>query len=78
MDGIFASNYVVQEDHGLVLDAAASERFKSLVRLVSSICRPRQSVADTSHAGPVIHIYCYGHVYHAAARGGRLPVNAMQ
>jgi len=33
VDGIAATNFVVQEDHGLVMDAAASERFMSLVML---------------------------------------------
>ena len=32
MDGIAASIYVVEEDHGLYLDAAASIRFKNTVR----------------------------------------------
>ncbi len=32
VDGIAASNYVIQEDHGFILDAAESERFKSVVR----------------------------------------------
>ena len=36
VDGIAASNYVVKEDHGLVLDAMASERFKSMVRRAGS------------------------------------------
>ncbi len=33
VDGIAASNFIVQEDRGLVLDAASSERIKYLVRM---------------------------------------------
>ncbi len=38
MDGIVASNYVVQEDHGLVLDPVASERYKSMARQLFAFC----------------------------------------
>ena len=38
VDGIAASNFIVQEDQGLVLDAATSERVKYLVRVRSSRC----------------------------------------
>ncbi len=38
MDGIAASNFIVQEDHGLALDAVTSERVKYLVRAVNGPC----------------------------------------
>ena len=37
VDGVAASNFIVQEDQGLTLDAAASERIKHHVRRQPSL-----------------------------------------
>ena len=55
MDGIAASNFVVQEDEGLTLDAVTSERIKYLVRAVNGPCillSGPQLQSNTPHLDP--------------------------
>ena len=49
VDGIAASNYVLQEDYGLRLDAVASERFKKLVRVSRCFAPPSGGNHPLSH-----------------------------
>ena len=70
VDGIVASNFVTQEDYGLTLDAAASERLKYQVRpQLSCLCPTRMALSrpncdaahHSQHARPFHHTRC-GHV----------------
>ncbi len=42
MDGVASSNYITLEEHGLRLDAAASQRFKYMVRIPSCCLTSRE------------------------------------
>ena len=65
MDGIVASNFVLQEDYGLRLDAGATERFKKLVR-AQMLCNvastalhdePHQTLPQEARAQQILDCY---------------------